>query len=126
MGDSKNMKQILKHHTISFKNAFAGAKWAFSSQPNYRIHLLLSVLAIVGGWYFQIAYVEWLTIFVLIAVGLTIETINTAIEAATDSIDDAWREDIKIAKDVSAGAMLLFASGAFIIACIIFIPKILF
>ncbi|HLC94201.1 MAG TPA: diacylglycerol kinase family protein [Patescibacteria group bacterium] len=119
------MKHIIRRHTISFKNAYAGIKWAFSSQPNYTVHVLLSLLAIVGGLLFNISYNEWLTILTFIILGLTIETINTAIESATDCIDTHTREDIKIAKDVAAGAMLIFAIGSVVVAVIIFVPKLL-
>ncbi len=114
----------IKRHTISFKNALNGVIWAIKTQPNYRAHFLLSVLALYGGWYLEISYAEFLTILVLITVGLVIETINTALEQVTDAIDLEQREDIRIAKDVSAAAMLTFAIGAFIIACVIFIPKL--
>jgi len=118
------MKYILKRHTISFKNALAGLIWALRTQPNYKIHLSLSFLAIIGGAYYRLSYSEWLIVGVLIITGLVIETINTAIEAATDAIDLKEREDIKIAKDVSAAAMLIFAVGSFIIAAVIYLPKI--
>ncbi len=118
------MRHIIKHHTISFKNACAGVMWALSTQPNYVIHAFLSSIAIVGGFYFHIMYSEWLTIIVLITIGLSIETINTAIEVTTDAISKEQRLDIKIAKDLSAGAMLLFSIGACIIVSIIFLPKI--
>lgn len=64
-------------------------------------------------------------IIFLITVGLVIETINTGLEQTTDAIDRKIREDIKIAKDVSAAAMLIYAIGAFVIACIIFVPKLI-
>lgn len=115
---------FIKRHTISFRNALAGLIWAFKTQPNYKVHLAVSLLAIIGGIYYQLAYVEWLVVFLLITSGLVMETINTALEATTDAIDIRRREDIKIAKDVSAAAMLIFAVGAFIIASIIFLPKI--
>ncbi|MEK7078535.1 MAG: diacylglycerol kinase family protein [Patescibacteria group bacterium] len=115
---------MIKKHTISIKNAWHGLKWALSTQPNYRVHLFLSVLAIVGGMYFNISQGEFLTIFVLITLGFSIETINTAIEETTDAIDTKTRPDIGHAKDVAAGAMLVFAIGAFLTACFIFIPRI--
>lgn len=115
---------MIKKHTISIKNAWNGLKWALSTQPNYRIHALLSILAIGGGVFFQISQIEFLTIFILITLGFSIETINTAIEETTDAIDTKIRNDIKIAKDVAAGAMLIFAIGAFIISGIIFLPHI--
>lgn len=118
------MRHIIRHHTISFKNAYAGFIWALNSQPNYIIHVILSSFVVVGGFYFHITYIEWLAIIILITMGLTIETVNTAIEMTTDAISKEHRLDIKIAKDLSAGAMLIFSCGAFIIACIIFLPKI--
>lgn len=117
------MIKIIKKHSISFKNAGRGLIWAIKSQPNYRIHLCLSFAAVIFGWLFQINYFEWLLIFVLITLGLVIETINTAIELATDAIDKKWREDIGLAKDVSASAMLIYAFGSVILVLIIFLPK---
>lgn len=99
--------------------------WTFTTQPNFRIHFFLSILAILGSWFFKVSYFEFLIIILLIFVGLSIETVNTAVEEATDAIDSEWRGDIKIAKDVSAGAMLIFAIGALFTAIIIFVPKII-
>lgn len=118
------MSRAIKYHTISFKNAYEGLIWSLNSQPNYIVHLLLSSLVVIGGVYFQITHAEWLIIIVLITIGFTIETINTAIEVTTDAISKEWRQDIRIAKDVSAGAMFIFSFGAVIISCIIFLPKI--
>ena len=115
---------MFKKHTISFKNAFNGLVWSLKTQPNYKIHLLLSLISVGLGFLLKISYIEFLIIIFLITVGLVIETINTAIEIAGDAIDTKIREDIKITKDVSAAAMLIYAIGATIIALIIFIPKI--
>lgn len=114
---------MLKKHTISFKNAFNGLVWSLKTQPNYRIHLSLSLLALGLGFWLKISYFEFLLIVFLITVGLVIETINTAMEEATDAIDIKIREDIRIAKDVSAAAMLIYAIGSTVIALMIFIPK---
>jgi diacylglycerol kinase (ATP) len=114
----------MRKHTISIKNALRGLIWAVRTQPNYKIHIPLSVLAVIGGFAYKISYYEFLTIFTLIFIGLAIETINTAFEETNDAIDLARRPDIGLAKDIAAGAMLVFSIGAFIIACIIFVPKI--
>ena len=116
---------MFKRHTISVGHAVDGLIWSLITQPNYRIHLFLSILSIIGGVVLKISYYEFLIIILLITVGLVIETINTALEQATDAIDTKIREDIKITKDVSAAAMLIYAIGSFIIACIIFIPRII-
>ena len=116
---------MIKRHTISFKHAFDGLLLSLKTQPNYQIHLSLSLLALIGAVLLQISYYETLLIIVLIFIGLTIETINTSLENTNNAIDKNIREDIRVAKDAAAGAMLIYAIGAFTIACIIFVPKIL-
>jgi diacylglycerol kinase len=115
----------MKKHYLSFKNAFSGLVLAFKTQPNYKIHFALSAFALWGSWFFDLSYFEFLIVLLFIFLGLTIEMVNTAVEATCDAIDTNHREDIRIAKDVSAAAMLIFSIGAFIIGCIIFIPKII-
>lgn len=119
------MIRQIKRHTISFKHAFDGLMWSLKTQPNYKIHFFLSIISVIGGIYFKISYLEFLIILFLITMGLVIETINTGLEQTTDAIDKKIREDIKIAKDVSAAAMLIFAIGSALIAMIIFIPRII-
>ena len=119
------MRKKIRRHTISVKNAINGLIWAYKTQPNYRVHIFLSVIAIIGGLFFNISTTEWIIIVFVISVGLVIETINTSIEATTDAITKEWKEEIKIAKDASAAAMLTYAIGALIISAIIFIPKML-
>lgn len=116
---------MFKKHTISLKNAYNGLVWSMRTQLNYRIHLFLSLISVFFGFYLKISYFEFILIIFLITVGLTIETINTAIEETTDAIDTKIREDIKIAKDVAAAAMLIYAIGSTIIALMIFVPKII-
>lgn len=119
------MMRVLKKHTVSLGHAFEGLRWAYDTQPNFKIHLLFSLISLLLSFYFQLYYAEWLLVLVVIIMGLVIELVNTAIEEATDAIDTNWREDIKIAKDVAAAAMLIYAIGALIIAIIIFVPKII-
>lgn len=114
-----------KKHTISLKHALDGLKWAYGTQPNYRVHVFLSLFVIVSGIFFNISYTEWLVLVLTISMGLIVETVNTAIESTTDAITREWKEEIKIAKDVAAAAMLTHAIAALVIAAIIFVPKML-
>lgn len=116
---------MIKRHTDSIAHATNGLFWALQTQPNYRVHLVLALIAVLGGVFFSISYNEWLTIIVFIITGLIVETLNTSIEKMGDAVDKNVNEDIKISKDVSAAAMLLVALGAIVVSSIIFIPKIL-
>jgi len=117
------LKALRKHH-ISFQNAFAGILWAIRTQPNFRVHLVCSFIALSLGLYFHITTVEMTIIVFTILLGLAGEMINTAIESVTDLVTTEWREQAKIAKDVSAGMMLLIATGAVVVAVFIFSPYI--
>lgn len=114
------MKELLRKHTISFKNALSGLGWSIRTQPNFRVHISLSTIAIALAAYFRITRTEWAIIIFTIVLGLTAEFINTAIESMTDLITHEWRAEAKIAKDVAAGMMLTTAIGAVVIAIVIF------
>jgi diacylglycerol kinase (ATP) len=119
------MMRALRQHHISFKNAWAGIMWAVRTQPNFRVHLTLSVIVIALGTYLHVTTVDMAILFFTIILGLAGEMINTALESMTDLITSEWREQAKIAKDVAAGMMLMIAIGAVCIACYIFIPYLL-
>lgn len=116
------MKKLIHQHTISFKNAFSGLFWAFKSQPNFKVHFLLSLAVILLGFWFKINRFEWIILVFTIVVGITGELLNTAIESVTDLVTTEWRKEAKIAKDVAAGMMLFIAFGSVLVAGFIFLP----
>ena len=103
---------MLRKHHISIKNAVNGIIWAFTTQPNFRVHLSLAILALTLGYYLDISYTEMIILILVTVFGLGAEMINTAIESMTDLITTEWKREAKIAKDVSAGMMLMVAIGA--------------
>lgn len=119
-----SMREAIRKHHISFKTAIAGVRWAVRTQPNFRVHLVLSVLALIAGWLFRVTPVEMLILVFTIVLGLSAEMINTAIESMTDLIAREWHAEAKVAKDVSAGMMLITAVGALVVAAVIFLPHI--
>jgi diacylglycerol kinase (ATP) len=52
------------------------------------------------------------------------ETINSAIEALCDTVSLEYKVNIKYAKDVSAGAVLVSATVSVITGLIVFLPYI--
>lgn len=119
------MKEIVRKHGISFQNALRGVIWSFRTQPNFRIHIFLAVCAITLGVTLGISRLEMIIITFTIVLGITSEMINTAIESMTDLITKEWRAEAKIAKDVSAGMMLVAAVGAVVVASMLYIPYLL-
>ncbi len=119
------MGDIVKQHHISLKNALAGIKWAVSTQPNFRVHFLLSALAVGVGFFVRLAPNEWVLLVFTIFWGMSAEMINTAIESMCDLITTEWKKEIKIAKDVAAGMMLTVATGSIFVALFLLLPKLL-
>lgn len=119
------IQKLKRSHIDSIKDAFSGLRWVITTQPNFRIHIVLSLIALLLGFLFHITLIEMAIIVFTILLGLTAEMINTAIESMTDLITTEYRQDAKIAKDVAAGMMLVTACGAVIIALFVFTPYIM-
>jgi diacylglycerol kinase (ATP) len=110
----------IKHHTLSFKNAISGIIYAIKTQPNFVVQVLVAFCVLILALVIKISQVELAILVFTIFLVLTAEMINTSIESVTDLVSDNWHKDAKIAKDVSAGMVLLTSIGAIIIAMIIF------
>lgn len=114
----------MKYHTISFRHAFAGIFYTFRSQPNAIIHTFFALIAILAGFIFALNYLEWLILLFTIVLVFVAEMINTALESMTDLITSQYHQQAKVAKDVSAGMVLIATLGSLIVGLVIFLPKI--
>lgn len=118
------MREALHKHHISLTLAWSGIVWALSTQPNFRVHIVLSIIALGLARYFHITRTETIIVVFTIILGLAAEMMNTSLECMTDLITTQWRQEAKRAKDVAAGMMLLVAIGAVAVAVLIFGPYI--
>ena len=112
-------------HRVSFDHAFDGFVYAIRPQPNFRFHLLATIVVILLGLYFSISPLEWLILVFAINTVLVAELVNTSIEAMVDLITLERRADAKIAKDVAAAMVLVSAALSVIVGLIVFLPKII-
>ena len=109
----------------SFGYAWFGLKHAFATQTNFRIHLLLAALAILMGIGFHITAMEWMIISICIGMVLFAELVNTALEKLADVVQKDHHPEIKLVKDIAAGAVLILAVISAVIGVIIFLPKLI-
>ena len=89
-----------------------------------KIHICIMILVIIVGILFKINKYEWIICVICFAIVIGGELFNTAIETVVDMVMPYKNEKAKLAKDVSAGAVLVLAMGAAIVGFIIFMPKI--
>ncbi len=117
---SDKIEGRIRKHGISFKAAANGLYLAISTQPNFSIHLVFAILVPVFAWVLGIAINEIILLIIMIFLVLAAEMINTAIESITDLVKKEYSEEAKIAKDVSAGMVLLSAFSAVTVGILIF------
>lgn len=116
----------LSHSRVkSFSFALEGIFQAFKKEPNLRIHTTIAVLAIVVATFLKFNTYELLALVLTIFLVLTLEFLNTAIEALVDLVSPEVKAEAKIAKDISAAVVLLASILAFIVGTILFVPKII-
>jgi diacylglycerol kinase len=118
-------KKGLKKRIKSFGYAFQGLWDLLKSEPNSRIHLAATICAIFLGYILKISYPEWCVILIVIALVWAAEAFNTVIERLVDHFFKEQHETARIAKDISAGAVLICSFIALICGLLIFLPKIL-
>ncbi len=111
------------------KNAFGfaikGLSTFFSREDHPKVHGVAALLVIVLGFILHVNMLEWLAIIFCIAMVLSLEAINSALEKLTDIASPQFSEKAGAVKDIAAGAVLIVALAAAIIGLIIFVPKIL-
>lgn len=111
----------LKSRGRSFKYAGRGVRKLFT-QPNACIHASVMVIVIIAGWWYDISGMEWCIVVLCIAGVLMAESFNSAVETVADAVTEEYNPLIGRAKDLAAGAVLLFVIGAVISGLIIFLP----
>lgn len=106
----------------SFRYAMEGLVTAVLEQ-NFRFHLVSAIVVMMAGFLTGLSIVEWCIIILVIAFVIGTELINTAIERVVDLASPEIHPLAKQAKDVAAGAVLVFALASVIIGLLIFLPK---
>lgn len=114
----------MKRFINSFKYAFRGIFRTIKEEKNIKIHILAVIVVIIMGVIYKISTTEWIICLILIGLVISSEIINTSIERTVDLISKEKSDLAEMAKDAAAGAVLVNAIVAAIIAGIIWIPKI--
>ncbi len=98
----------------------------FDREQNLLIHIIATICVTIFGIILHISFNEWLLVYFLVAFVITSELINSSIELAVDLVTEEYHPLAKVAKDVSAGAVLISAVCALLVGLYIFVPKIIY
>ena len=109
----------------SFSFALAGFRHLVRVEHNARVHLVATLAAIAVSAALQISLADWRWIVLAIALVWIAESVNTAIEALCDLVSPGFNDAIRIAKDVSAGGVLVASIAALLIGSATIWPYLL-
>ncbi len=114
-----------KNFIDAWKKALSGIWYAVKTQRNIKVQLCIAVAVIICAIYFKLNITECMFLTFATMLVIITEMVNTAIEEAVNLSTKEFHPIAKIAKDVAAGAVVLAALNAVIIAIFIFVSKII-
>ncbi|MBD1875894.1 diacylglycerol kinase family protein [Nodosilinea sp. FACHB-131] len=110
---------------VSFRYAWQGVAYAFRTQRNFRIHVVVGSFAVSLAIALSLAPVELAVIILTCGIVLTMELVNTALESVVDlTVEQTYHELAKIAKDCAAAAVLISALISVSVAACLLLPPL--
>lgn len=121
MNNNKDALQKMLSSLRSFTYALQGIRHAICYETNMRIHVLATIVVIAAGCVKHLSQWQWVAIISSIGLVWVAELFNTCIERLCDLyVGDTYNPNVKIIKDVAAGAVLVAAIVSIVLALIIF------
>ncbi len=108
------MKGRPLHQRIGF--ALAGWRTGWARERSFRTQVFFAVAAFAVLVALRPAPVWWAVVAVTVALVLSLEMLNSAVEGLTDLLHPEIHPEVKAIKDRLAGAVLAISSAAAIVA----------
>ncbi len=96
--------------------AIAGLAAGWRRERSLRTHRLFAFAALVALVTLQPSPIWWALVAVVIAAVIALELLNSAIEAVIDLLHPTIHPEVKVIKDMIAGAVLLLSIAALLVA----------
>ena len=123
--DERKKQKGIKKLINSFTYPIKGLKYAYRNEQNLTVDVGISILVLIASFIFKLELTEWVVVIFTIGAVISLELVNTAIEAAIDLVTEEYHPLAKVAKDTSAAAVFVMAVVAVIIGIVIFLPKVI-
>ena len=85
----------------SFKCAIQGIKQAVKTERNVKIHITIMILVIIAGIVLKKNTQEWIICIILFGLVISLELVNSAIEATVDIAMPEINEKAKVASRIT-------------------------
>ncbi len=113
------MMKFVRGRLASFRPAFAGMAHVLRTQPNAWVHTIVSVSVIVVGLWLGVDIGSWGLLILAMGLVWASEFFNTGMEAIVDLASPSQHELAKVAKDVSAAAVVVAVIIAVVIGLLV-------
>lgn len=105
----------------SISNAVRGLKLALFSQRNFVIEVIISFIVLILAVLLKFTITDICIVIIMIAIVLVCELINSVIEFTLDAVyKNNYSRLVEMAKDMSAGMVLLVAIISVILGSILY------
>lgn len=118
------MLKFLKRLQQKWLYSIVGLWTAVKEEKSLWAYLVLMPIIIGVGIWVKLSFSEWAIVIITSFLVFTIEIINTALEAAVDTISFQYNVKVKKIKDIASGATLVITIGALVALLLIFIPHL--
>ncbi|WP_377888441.1 diacylglycerol kinase family protein [Alkalihalobacillus sp. R86527] len=118
-------KSRLSRFLNSFKYAFQGFVYLVRNEQNFLFHIIVGTIVVIMAFVLHFSVVKMSILLCVIGIMLSIEALNTGIERVVDLVTEEEHPMAKVAKDVSAAAVFLFAIISVIIGFLLFFEPII-
>ncbi len=110
-----------------FGYAFRGIYVSLKEESSLVVHFVIGTIVMVLGIILnsKMSYTDWCIVVLLVAIIISMELLNTAIENIIDVVMFEYNVNAKKIKDISAAATLVLTIASVVIGLVIFIPKII-
>ena len=108
----------MKNRSCRARIGFAGAGWraAWARERSFRTQVCFAGLALLALLMLQPSPIWWALVALTCALVLALELINSALEGLIDLLHPEIHPEIKVIKDMLAGAVLAISCAALVVA----------
>ena len=110
-----------KNHYDSFRYAIEGIVHVVRTQRHMRFHIIIVVLVLLLGLLCRFTPLQLVALMAVSTAVIVCEMVNTAVETVVDMITLSYHPLAKLSKDIAAGAVLVSAINAAVVAAILFV-----
>ncbi|MFA6511596.1 MAG: diacylglycerol kinase family protein [Patescibacteria group bacterium] len=118
------MLQLSRQIFNSFRYAFRGVKEVYRTELNFRLQITASLLVLLFVLLFQVRPKDAAILFLMMALVLILELVNTALERFVDLVKPRVHIYARSVKDIMAAAVLIASLFSLAIGLLIMWPYV--